>query len=249
MTKINKMKSSKILRKNGVTLDPQTNAAVRKAAGVSNGSPGAGKGRDGERGEGKGRDGERGKSRGRDGERGEGREGRMGRGNGRRNHKGDYRGASSDVFDWNSFVKGQMPMEVPPGSFEVSGTEVGSVSAEASRTLDDGTDVKYSDAPIQGADGKSVTLWRIPGGSKVSVQEMVSRLKKKEKVDNILEGTAGYQEVLSDLEEAIRDLRREIEDWTAMRDKYSGAIREGKISTAQIDQLKGLLPLLNTGIV
>jgi hypothetical protein len=140
-----------------------------------------------------------------------------------------------------------VPVLVDPDNYDVGGTPVDSVSAEETRPLKDGTKIAYSEAPISAQDG-SVRLYRIPHGTGISVDQMVKKLQKAEMLDNLLTGPAGYQEVLSDINDAIKELNRDIADWTDMTNKYSAAIQKGSITEGQVIQLKKIIPLLQSGI-
>jgi hypothetical protein len=150
------------------------------------------------------------------------------------------------VFDWESFALGNQAVEVGPDSYDVAGTPVGSISAVTTRPLKNG-EVKYVEAPIASSDGY-VKLYRIPAGAGINIQQIVKSLERSEKLDSILNGPAGYQEVQGDLEDAIKNLGRATEDLRHMRNTYSGAVQEGKISSAQIIQLQKIIPILSAGI-
>jgi hypothetical protein len=156
-------------------------------------------------------------------------------------------GGLDTVFDWESFAKGGVPVLVDPDNYDVGGTPVGSVSAVETRTLNDGTKIEYSEAPIASPDG-SVKLYRILHGTGMSSDQLVRKLQKAEQLDNLLTGPAGYQEVLSDINDAIKELNRDIADWTDMVNKYSTAIQKGDITEGQVIQLKKIIPLLQSGI-
>jgi predicted nuclease with TOPRIM domain len=138
-------------------------------------------------------------------------------------------------------------MEVDPDQIEVGGTPVGSIGAVEQRQMPNGSSVAYVDYPLEGADG-TIKLLRFKPSDKISLQEMVARINKKRMLDTILTGTAGYQEIQDDLEDAIRQINRDIEEWKHMTDTYSAALKAGELSPAQLDQLKAMIPILNEGI-